>query len=380
MPRKSATVIRQERAAATSEAREAGVLEYLENVDNAADIKLRLACQDQPAGEGQVRYYRVVEEGRKADVYLGRMSPAEYLEEGLDRIGAAWGTGDYRIRVYDRDFKLVGNQRVPIEVHVIPPAPAAPAVDLSPLERLLAQQTEAMARQSDAVGKLITILPLMLSQRGDGDSRANWLREMVELHSILQPVQTQPPIDVIALLTKGMELGKFAQGGDGESGGVGNVLLELAREFMPHIGELVKQMPAVLTVPRPVANPGAARTLAAPAPGSTPAAPAKPSAAPDARVLSAHLGVLVAAAQANIPVDEIANNILDQVGDAQAVEFLSRADWFAQLAALDAGVAPQREWFERCRLAVLEMAEQSAPAGLIHGTHVPGEPLNARHA
>lgn len=295
-----------------------------------------LAEVGQDGTEGLVSIWKVNETSKKLE-YVDRRDTSEFEANGLPYLAKQFGAGDYELRIYGSNKKLVARPRVTIskaaaQVHHAMPAHGSG----SDIAGLVAVITEGFQQ----LGQLI-----VRAQPQTGASRTEILQELMQMKQIFGGGNNANPIEMFTQMA-----GVFKQMQPREPG-EGSAFMELVERFSPVIMEAVKNQQAL---PAPAAG--------APQPaGVQHQQPQQPQLTPEqkgAREMSFQLKMQLTylCAQANRDADPgpYAAIIADQVDREILNGLVNDPDWLSALAKFHNGVNQYPEWFEELRTLVIE--------------------------
>jgi hypothetical protein len=328
---------------------------------------------------------RLVEMGGGSDARyeVRRTSPAEFAgyvgtygadELSLDRLAEEWGGGKFTIRARGGRGNFLGSANVQIAGKAknksdgSAPAVAAPAASGG---ADLGAVLTAMQKSSDAQITMLTNLVTGLLNRPAPalPTPPDPLAMIAALKDVLKPAKADSGADAVAMLLKGIDLGKSLEGGGGETG-FADVML---KGF-----DMVKSV-ASTTAAKPKPAP---RRLAAPAPGTVPAieapaasptpnkqeSPNRPEGAPVLPVfkqlqwIGQQAKFLVIQASREKDPELYAELFLDNLPDFLPVEEvhkqMSEVGAVQRLAQINPDVLKFPEWFEEFRAAVVRLIEE----------------------
>lgn len=347
---------------------------------------------DEPPEESPVdRVFAVLETARTAEratvkLYRVGAKPGQYawcddytIEEfeagGFAMIREKWGPGEYEIRLYairptDGRFGVLSKPRITIEAGIIaqqyqiaPPAP--PAVDpamremLAQMANTQAAMLQALTQRPDPMANMQQMLTLAASFKqafGSGESSKSTITEIVGAIRELKGAATELIPD---------------KPGDDDSDNPMKLLpsvLDLVGKFAPQ--PVQQAQPAAPFFP-PVALPPALAVNPAPAAPETVSLPVTQTApaqstndAPSDDEMNAlqlvlfrgYLSKLCAMSAAG-NVEAAAEFALQKLPD-EAFDVLEMPNWFELLAQFYPGAAQHREWLDKVRARVLQLANE----------------------
>jgi hypothetical protein len=306
-----------------------------------------------------------VQQGMKKSEWLFQCHPSEF---SIPSIQEFYGAGDYRVTVRGRqegsNYQVIhADKKISIGEARSGAAPKAIAGTVVPASPQSQDLTRSIAEAISApLQSLTQALAGMIPKQS---SRADALAELSQMAQLLATMNggraAQP--DPLEMLTRTLALVKESSAAaplvneDGEippnnliAQGIGLVksFLDAARS------QQGAQAPA------PVAQPGAA---AVSLPAHVPAAPAVAAQPEDdmGLMLTAQMGMLLAAAKANGSPDLYAGLIYENAPD-EVLAALQSENWWGEVLKLAPGFAPYKPWAESVRAALVAIVnEESAP-------------------
>ena len=328
------------------------------------------------AGGGFVTVFRetIDASGKKPDEYLERFPASEF---SLDSLKSRWGSGKYKISVY-QDGRILTRKVITIAKDpfaMVPTAHAQPATDLSPILAAIQQSNEKM------VAALMTMAQAHNQQKSP--SRAEMLHEMAMMKDMFAPAPgSQPPAyNPIELMKMGVEMANRGAGGDESNNAwVGKVIDQLGPILMPAVA-------AAVTPKQPIhARPAATLPAPTPRPETQPVTQ-QPEDDPVSLLIINYLNMLTRAAEAKAPVEEYADSILSMVPASNLTDLenlISPSDWREKMKAHTQSVERYPEWFTALRNTLLQYIEEDkqALAGEVSTnlTHAPESGSVVSHA
>lgn len=358
--------------------------------------------EDPPEESAVDRVFSVLETARTAEratvkLYRVGTKPGQYswcddytVEEfeagGFAMIREKWGPGEYEIRLYairptDGRFGVLSKPRITIEAGIDaqrnPIAPPPPAVDHA-LREMIAQMAagqqamlQALTNRPDPMQNMQQMLTLAASfKQAFGDSGARpqntiseimgAIREMKAVAEEISPPKPPEPDDSdnpLKLLPSVLDLvGKFAPGAGGQM--APQMLPQPAQHFPP------VALPQGLAAPTPSAgDPAVSLPVAQPNPVQSANSAASTDAPSDEEMNALQLvlfrGYLskLCAMSAAGNVEEAAEFALSKLPD-EAFDVLELPNWHELLTQFYPGAARHRDWLDKVRVRVLQLANE----------------------
>src|SRR5271155_1795464 len=305
--------------------------------------------------------------GGKRPIYCATYSREEL---DLDTIRDSFGGGEYRITGFDSENKLSESKRVTIIDVPKPPAAAAPAAQPDGMQALLMQMIKS---QGDMIAALVG-RPQTVAPAGP---------TALELVQLIKALEPKDKTDPIAMLLKGLEIGKDL-GGGGDDSMMG--LAKTALENLPALAAMGSKrptpagapaLPAPARAPGPMANGNGVATPGAATHAAT-AQPQKTEAEMDIlkklewlKMQSAWLcGLAMQKKDPELSAEVFMDNLPPFISEDEIYERMSAPDAIAQLAQVNPNVAKHPEWMQQFRQAVLDSYtdEDEPPRGDVEET------------
>lgn len=365
--------------------------EWRVQVPPSGAVQPSLFDDDEPPEESPVdRVFAVLETARTAEratvkLYRVGAKPGQYawcddytIEEfeagGFAMIREKWGPGEYEIRLYairptDGRFGVLSKPRITIEAGIDaqrnPVPPPAPTVDPA-MREMLAQMAanqsamlQALTNRPDPMANMQQMLALAASFKqafGSGESSKSTITEIVgairELKGAATELIPDKPSDddsdnPMKLLPSVLDLvGKFAPQPMQQA--------QPAAPFFPPVA----LPPALAVNPAPAAP----ETVSLPVTQTAPAQSTNDAPSDDEMnalqlvLFRGYLSKLCAMSAAG-NVEAAAEFALQKLPD-EAFDVLEMPNWFELLAQFYPGAAQHREWLDKVRARVLQLANE----------------------
>jgi hypothetical protein len=341
------------------------------------------------AQQARVLLYRQGANGTR-DKFLKQMTPLEWRSYDLAGVLADYGGGNFRVRVYNEDTKLIRNVGFEIEE---PRGGAKPRLDIIPAS--VPQQSNA-----DILAGIAQLATTMQSAMLTGfkelatalapkqENRQDFLNELTVMKTLFAPANGgRNEFGNLDALMKMFEFVSEKIPRTGESSGA-DVFRDLIKEFAPVIAQAAQRVsaqpapfPPAQVRPITAAPVGAAaptpvyRNDAAPGPFQNNAAPvAEPISKEEEEMtlrLKLAVGMMLKKAEQREPAEDFADSVLDWIpeGMYESLASTPTPEVIGHLAAIDARVMTHSEWFAVLHSAIKERLTEEPEEGT---TPIPG--------
>jgi hypothetical protein len=302
-----------------------------------------LAEVGQGGGEGFVSIWKVSEQSKKLE-YVDRRDTGEFEANGLPYLSKQFGAGDYELRIYGSNKRLVARPRVTIS------KAAAQAHHGALSHGTGADMAGLVAVMSEGFQQLGNLIVKAQSQSQPGNSRTDILNELRTMKEIFGGNAQSNPVEMFTQLATVFKSMQPREPGEGSA------FLDLIDRFSPIIMDAVKNQqslpaPAVLPATVPAASAG----------NPQPAQAAQSQLTPEQRgakemsfQLKMQLTYLCAQANRDSDPGPFAEIIADQIDEQILTGLVNDPNWLEALSKFHPGVKQFPEWFDELRTLVME--------------------------
>jgi hypothetical protein len=319
-----------------------------------------------------VRVFREGPGGYHDLTFLFPITPQEWLETGLQKLQAEYGTGKYRIHLQDASGAFLVNKGIKVEgikrpdAPLAPAAPAAPAIDIKEIALTIAQ----------TIAQTLQPILVHLAAPRDPMQTLDGIKQIAEMFKAAPVPPPASPLEGLKDAFGLMKLMREAMPGPGIGDGEGKTsTFDYAmQKGLDMLSTAVST--GMLTIGK---NPGVAAKVAEnvqlpPAATAAPATPAAPVAQTQEEKEIEEMNVFVRmqlrmansrAASGADPKDfaeEVYNLIPEEIVTGMAID----ADWFSALVAQVPECAQHQAWFAKIRDSFIEFAIEDGL--LVRGT------------
>lgn len=343
-------------------------------------------------GAGQQSRYNVFKVSGRQGTPTGFCQTYDAETFSLEAIRETFGGGKYQVRVTNQLGRIIKHATFELMEPITPPKPPASSTlagsiaEVKPLLDLIQPQqqnsglTEMMMTWMKSQSDMMLAILNRPAPTPPPAPQQLGVADIVALLGVLKPTKETDPVET---LMNGLKLGREMAGGEGETG-----MMDVAAKGLEMIGQLAKNQPP--PAPRMRVNPRVTPVpVADPQIGNTPAHPAPAATQPNGegetmgadifkqlQWLKAQVNALIYQASRNAEPALYAEVMLDNLPPFITEEEISKrigdAAGVDDLGKVDSRVLQHREWFERFRVAVIEIlsdeeGDDAPPGGEIEG-------------